>query len=77
MLKIVEVLVLVVAGILFVGWQFRDLRRAREITRKQRDAEQDQAMNAALLTCLEQLRRLAKELDYRKPLSTETKMKSS
>ena len=40
-------LVLVGAGILFVGWQFRDLRRAREITRKQRDAEQDQAMNTS------------------------------
>ena len=47
MLKIVEVLVLVVAGILFVGWQFRDLRRAKEIARKQREAEQDQAMNAS------------------------------
>ena len=47
MLKIVEVLVLVVAGILFVGGQFRELRRAKEITRKQRDAEQDQAMNAS------------------------------
>ena len=47
MLKIIEVLVLVGAGILFVGWQFRDLRRAREITRKQRDAEQAQAMNAS------------------------------
>ena len=47
MLKIVEVLVLVVAGILFVGWQFSDLRRAKEITRKQRDAEQAQAMNAS------------------------------
>ena len=38
---------LVVAGILFVGWQFRDLRRAREITRKQREAQQAQAMNAS------------------------------
>ena len=47
MLKIVEVLVLVGAGILFVGWQFRDLRRAREITRKQREAQQAQAMNAS------------------------------
>jgi len=47
MLKIVEVLVLVGAGILFVGWQFRDLRRAREITRKQREAKQAQAMNAS------------------------------
>ena len=47
MLKIVEVLVLVGAGILFVGWQFRDLRRAREITRKQRVAEQAQAMNTS------------------------------
>lgn len=47
MLKIVEVLVLVAAGIIFVSWQFRDLRRAKEITRKQRDAEQAQAMNAS------------------------------
>ena len=47
MLKIVEVLVLIAAGILFIGWQFRDLRRAREITRKQREAQQAQAMNAS------------------------------
>lgn len=47
MLKIVEVLVLVAAGIIFVSWQFRDLRRAKEITRKQRDAEQAQAMNTS------------------------------
>ena len=47
MLKIVEVLVLVAAGILFLGWQLRDLRRAREITRKQREAQQAQAMNAS------------------------------
>ena len=40
----VEVVVLVVAGVLFVTWQFRDLRRAKEITRLQREAEKDQAM---------------------------------
>ncbi len=39
MLKIVEVVVLVGAGIVFVVWQFRDLRRAREITRQQHEAE--------------------------------------
>jgi hypothetical protein len=38
-LKLVEVLVLLFAGALFVGWQWRDLRRAREHTRKQREAE--------------------------------------
>ena len=44
LLKIVEVVVLVVAGVLFVTWQFRDLRRAKEITRLQREAEKNQAM---------------------------------
>jgi len=43
-LKAVEVGVLVVAGIAFVIWQFRDLRRAKEITRLQREAEKHQAM---------------------------------
>ena len=43
-LKIVEVLVLLLAGILFVIWQFRDLRRAKEITRLKREAEKHQAM---------------------------------
>jgi uncharacterized ion transporter superfamily protein YfcC len=43
-LKIVEVVVLLVAGVLFVTWQFRDLRRAKEFTRQQREAEQHQAM---------------------------------
>lgn len=38
-LKWVEVLVLLIAGALFVGWQWRDLRRAREHTRQQREAE--------------------------------------
>lgn len=38
-LKFVEVGVLLVAGILFVAWQFRDLQRAKEITRLQREAE--------------------------------------
>jgi hypothetical protein len=47
MLKVVEVLVLLVAGVCFVAWQFRDLRRARDITRQQREAERAQAMNAS------------------------------
>jgi len=46
MLKIVEVVVLIGAGVCFVVWQFRDLRKAREITRQQREAERDQAMIA-------------------------------
>ncbi len=47
MLKIVEVVVLLGAGLCFVVWQFRDLRRSREITRKQREAEKTPSMNAA------------------------------
>lgn len=47
MLKIIEVVVLLGAGLCFVVWQFRDLRRSREITRKQREAEQQQSLNAA------------------------------
>ena len=43
-LKIFEVLVLLLAGVVFVTWQFRDLRRAKEITRLQREAEKHQAM---------------------------------
>ena len=43
-LKIFEVVVLLVAGVLFVTWQFRDLRRAKEVTRQQREAEKHQAM---------------------------------
>ena len=43
LLKIVEVVVLLVAGFLFVTWQFRDLRRAKEVTRQQREAEKHQA----------------------------------
>ena len=43
-LKIFEVVVLLVAGALWVGWQFRDLRRAKEITRLQRETEKHQAM---------------------------------
>jgi len=40
LLKLVEVGVLVCAGALFVWWQMRDLRIAREQTRQQRLAEQ-------------------------------------
>lgn len=46
-LKIVEVVLLLLAGVLFVAWQFRDLRRAKEITRLQRDAEINPAMQAS------------------------------
>ena len=42
-LKIVEVVVLLIAGVLFVTWQFRDVRRAKEVTRQQREAEKHQA----------------------------------
>jgi hypothetical protein len=42
-LKIVEVVVLLLAGVLFVTWQFRDLRRAKKVTRQQREADQHQA----------------------------------
>jgi hypothetical protein len=45
MLKIVEVVILIGAGICFVVWQFRDLRRAREITRQQDEAKKSQAMD--------------------------------
>jgi uncharacterized ion transporter superfamily protein YfcC len=46
-LKIVEVVVLLAAGVLFVTWQFRDLRRAKEVTRQQREAEKYQAMQSS------------------------------
>ena len=46
-LKIVEVVVVLVAGVLFVTWQFRDLRRAKEITRQQREAEKLQAIQSS------------------------------
>ena len=34
-LKFVEVLIILGAGVLFVGWQLRDLRLSREKTRQQ------------------------------------------
>ena len=52
-LKWVEVLVLVCAGALFVGWQWRDLRRAREHSRKQREAQALKAANQAQMEVLE------------------------
>jgi len=42
MLKIFEVLPLLGAGVCFAIWQFRDVRRAKEITRKQRQEQQEQ-----------------------------------
>jgi hypothetical protein len=47
MLKIVEVVVLIAAGVGFAVWQFRDLRRAREITRQELEAQQARAMNVS------------------------------
>ena len=52
-LKWVEVLVLVCAGALLVGWQWRDLRRAREHSRKQREAQALNAANQAQMEVLE------------------------
>jgi len=40
LLKVVEVVVLLCAGALFFAWQWRDLRQAREQTRKKREAAQ-------------------------------------
>jgi hypothetical protein len=48
MLKIIEVVVLIFAGICFVSWQFRDLRRAREMTRKQREAEHSESIKSSV-----------------------------
>jgi hypothetical protein len=44
MLKLFEVVMLVGAGVCFVVWQFRDLRRAKEITRQQQEAQQNSVM---------------------------------
>ena len=49
-LKIFEVVVLLVAGVLCVTWQFRDLRRAKEITRLQRETEKQQAMQRSAMS---------------------------
>jgi hypothetical protein len=38
-LKFVEVFILLIAGCLFVVWQMRDLRKAREETRLAREAQ--------------------------------------
>ena len=46
-LKIIEVLVLLIAGVFFVTWQLRDLRRAKEITRLKREAEKHSAMQSS------------------------------
>jgi len=48
MLKIFEVVILLAAGVCFVVWQFRDLRRAKEITRQQDEAQKNQAKDAYL-----------------------------
>jgi hypothetical protein len=36
-LKVIEVLGLLIAGVLFFAWQWRDLKKAKEITRQQNE----------------------------------------
>ena len=50
MLKLFEVVMLVGAGVCFVVWQFRDLRRAKEITRQQQEAQQKSAMTGSAVS---------------------------
>jgi hypothetical protein len=57
MLKIFEVVVLIGAGVCFVVWQFRDLRRAKEITRQQSEARQNQTVHADAGSCESPLER--------------------
>ena len=38
-LKVIEVLVLLIAGFLFFAWQWRDLKKAREITRLENEKQ--------------------------------------
>jgi hypothetical protein len=38
-LKVIEVLVLLIAGVLFFAWQWRDLKKAKEITRQQNEKQ--------------------------------------
>ena len=45
-MKLVEALVLLVAGVLFVWWQLRDVRLAQEATKRQREQERKQATEA-------------------------------
>ena len=54
-LKLIEVLVLVIAGATFIGWQWYDLRRAREQTRKQRETERLNAERKAQLEAPQEL----------------------
>lgn len=42
-MKLLEALILLVAGGLFVWWQLRDVRLAQEATKKQRERERAQA----------------------------------
>ena len=42
LLKVIEVLGLLIAGVLFFAWQWRDLKKAKEITRQQNE-KKDQA----------------------------------
>lgn len=43
-LKLIEVVILICAGALFVAWQLHDVRRARQHTRQQREAQQNPAL---------------------------------
>ncbi len=54
-LKLIEVLVLVIAGAMFIGWQWHDLRRAREQTRKKRETERLNAESKAQMEAPQKL----------------------
>jgi uncharacterized protein HemX len=47
-MKLVEALVLLVAGGLFVWWQLRDVRLAQEATKRQREQERKKATEASV-----------------------------
>ena len=59
MLKIFEVLVLLGAGILFFWWQFDDLRRARESSRKKKQLEREGLNSVNRRTVVSTRRKLA------------------
>jgi predicted negative regulator of RcsB-dependent stress response len=46
-LKLVEVLLLLAAGVLFAWWQFRDIRRAQEQSARERAALAERENGAA------------------------------
>jgi hypothetical protein len=47
-LKFVEVFIILVAGIAFFYWQFRDLKKSREETRKQLETKEVRALDTSI-----------------------------